>query len=70
MKTLFITVLIAIILIDYNPIEEIRVNLVSSEIKTSLKCNNGQCQAIAKSTKKQCKSCVSKKGDSYCSRHK
>jgi hypothetical protein len=30
----------------------------------------GQCQAIAKSTGKQCKHGVSKKGDLYCWQHK
>lgn len=50
------------------------LNLESSENKTIktnvISCKNGQCKAIAKSTKKQCKNCVSKRGDSYCSRHK
>lgn len=50
------------------------LNLESSENKTIktnvISCKHGQCKAIAKSTKKQCKNCVSKKGDSYCSRHK
>ena len=50
------------------------LNLETSENKTIktnvISCKNGQCKAIAKSTKKQCKNCVSKKGDSYCSRHK
>lgn len=40
-------------------------------LKTNVvSCKHGKCKAIAKSTKKQCKNCVSKKGDSYCSRHK
>ncbi len=52
------------------PIEKNYASSSKNEIKNSVKCKNGQCQAIAKSTKAQCKSCVSKKGDSYCSRHK
>ncbi|MQP25150.1 hypothetical protein GFJ94_08740 [Flavobacterium sp. LMO8] len=50
------------------------LNLERSENKTTrtnvVSCKHGQCKAIAKSTKKQCKNCVSKRGDSYCSRHK
>jgi hypothetical protein len=50
------------------------LNLESSEIKTIktnvVSCKHGQCKAIAKSTKNQCKNCVSKRGDSYCSKHK
>ena len=34
------------------------------------KCKYGQCEAIAKSTKKRCKHCVSNKGDNYCWQHK
>lgn len=33
-------------------------------------CKIGQCSAIAKSTGQQCKLCVSKAGDSNCSKHK
>lgn len=33
-------------------------------------CKYGQCQAIAKSTGKQCKHCVSNPGDAYCFQHK
>ena len=34
-----------------------------------LNCKYGQCQAIAKSTKKRCKKCVSNPKDKYCSVH-
>jgi len=34
-----------------------------------LKCEFGQCQATAKSTKHRCKHCVSKEGDMYCYQH-
>jgi hypothetical protein len=33
---------------------------------SSIECKYSQCQAIAKSTEKQCKHCVSNDGDSYC----
>lgn len=39
-------------------------------VEASQDCNYGQCQAIAKSTKKQCKHCVSNSGDLYCWQHK
>jgi len=35
-----------------------------------LDCTYGQCQAIAKSTGKQCQHCVSNSGDLYCWQHK
>ena len=37
---------------------------------TPLDCTYGQCQAIAKSTGKQCRHCVSNSGDLYCWQHK
>ena len=39
-------------------------------VQASHDCNYGQCQAIAKSTKKQCKHYVSNKGDLHCWQHK
>jgi hypothetical protein len=39
-------------------------------LETSQNCHYGQCKAIAKSTEKQCKHCVSNAGDLYCWQHK
>lgn len=36
---------------------------------STVECTYNQCKAIAKSTEKQCKHCVSNKGDSYCWQH-
>jgi hypothetical protein len=36
---------------------------------STVECKYNQCKAIAKSTEKQCKHCVSNKGDSYCWQH-
>lgn len=32
----------------------------------TVECKYGQCEAIAKSTEKRCKHCVSNEGDKYC----
>ena len=37
--------------------------------KSNVNCKYGQCKATAKSTGKQCKHCVSNRGDSYCWQH-
>ena len=46
--------------------------LKSDGVKTSVEsedCRYGRCYAIAKSTGKRCKHCVSNYGDSYCWQH-
>ena len=40
------------------------------EINKTVECKHGQCNAIAKSTKKRCKHCVSNSGDKKCWHHK
>lgn len=40
------------------------------EVIDTADCKYGQCLATAKSTKKQCKHCVSNRGDDYCWQHK
>ena len=47
--------------------QESIINNTKTEIAA---CKYGQCTAIAKSTKKQCKHCVSNEGDLYCWQHK
>lgn len=43
----------------------------SVSVKNNLiECRYGQCQATAKSTKKQCRHCVSNDGDKFCYQHK
>ena len=42
---------------------------VENQVTEFVKCKFGQCQATAKSTKQQCKHCVSKEGDVYCYQH-
>lgn len=43
---------------------------ISNYKKEIIECKWSQCQATAKSTKKQCKHCVSEEGDLYCYQHK
>jgi hypothetical protein len=38
-------------------------------VDENLECKYAQCNAVAKSTGKRCRSCVSKQGDFYCSKH-
>jgi hypothetical protein len=39
-------------------------------VTEAVECEFAQCKAIAKSTKKRCKRCVSSRGDTYCYQHK
>ncbi len=45
-------------------------NETKSIESTSVACTHGQCTAIAASTGKTCKHCVSNEGDLYCWQHK
>ena len=42
---------------------------IESTYVDSLECKYDQCHAIAKSTEKRCKHCVSNEGDLYCWQH-
>lgn len=44
-------------------------NSYKIEENLAMKCKYGQCTAIAKSTGKTCKHCVSNSGDKYCYQH-
>lgn len=47
--------------------------LPTEEVQTTIdnvECKYRQCDAIAKSTKKRCKRCVSKESDYQCYQHK
>lgn len=68
MKKLTLISLLAIGLLSFNFSDTTTVT--TSKENTSLDCKYGQCKAIAKSTKKRCKHCVSNSGDSYCYQHK
>ncbi len=43
---------------------------IETNFETQYTCQYGQCQAIAKSTGRQCRHCVSNPGDLYCWQHK
>jgi hypothetical protein len=53
-----------------NELSEKALNLKNHLVFTArYDCKYGQCQAIAKSTGKQCRHCVSNYGDLYCWQH-
>lgn len=70
MKKLFLLSFLAVsfLSISTNSFAKDFENTVKIE-NASYACRFSQCQAIAKSTGKQCKHCVSKKGDFYCWQH-
>lgn len=45
------------------------INNLQVDIIKRVECKYGQCSAIAKLTKKRCKHCVSKRGDTKCWQH-
>lgn len=66
MKKIILSLIIATSLLGFTPFE--KTNPAKAEISQT--CKNGQCQATAKSTGKQCKHCVSNAGDKFCYQHK
>lgn len=67
MKRILI-LLLAIGLFSFTNVnQESNVDKTKTEIAA---CKHGQCTAIAKSTEKRCKHCVSNEGDLYCWQHK
>lgn len=60
--------LLAISLLSFSTVNlESNINKTKTE---TVACKYGQCSAIAKSTQKRCKHCVSNEGDLYCWQHK
>jgi hypothetical protein len=68
MKKIFFIVLIALITMSFLSIEDNQTVLIQS-IET-IECKYRQCNAIAKSTEKRCKHCVSNSNDYQCYQHK
>lgn len=70
----FVLLILMLGLFSFTPMSfdksETRTSVKKSEKVVSSDCRFGQCQATAKSTGKQCKHCVSEKGDLYCWQHK
>ena len=66
MKKFLLSLIIASSLLSFTPNEI----AIKEKAKFSQNCKNGQCQATAKSTGKQCKHCVSNAGDKFCYQHK
>ena len=74
MKKILFLSLITAGLLSFTTIKEVKHHKVTNSITkvshtNSLDCTYGQCQAIAKSTGKQCQHCVSNSGDLYCWQH-
>jgi hypothetical protein len=75
MKKILLLSIITCGLLSFTTIKDLKQHPVTKSISSvshhkKLDCNYGQCQAIAKSTGKQCRHCVSNSGDSYCWQHK
>jgi hypothetical protein len=66
MKRILLSLFVANALFGFTPINK----PLHAKIETAVGCKYGQCQATAKSSGNQCKRCVSKKDDKYCSQHK
>jgi hypothetical protein len=69
MKKYFIIISTVFLLLSFSSIKETDVNNVESHTET-VECKIRQCNAIAKSTGKRCKHCVSNSEDKQCWQHK
>lgn len=75
MKKILLLSIITAGLFSFTTIKKVKQHGVTKSSSSvsyhkTLDCTYGQCQAIAKSTGKQCKHCVSNSGDLYCWQHK
>jgi hypothetical protein len=70
MKHILIAFLISFSFLSFTTFENLDSGKTISAEIIKQDCKNGQCQATAKSTGKQCKHCVSNAGDKFCYQHK
>ena len=71
MKNLILSIITLVTLTSFIAIDKVQSNnqKTTSEV-SSVECKYSQCTAIAASTGKTCKHCVSNEGDLYCWQHK
>ena len=75
MKKILLLSIITAGLFSFTTIKDVKHHKATKSItnvsdNNQLDCTYGQCQAIAKSTEKQCQHCVSNSGDLYCWQHR
>jgi hypothetical protein len=68
MKKLLIIIFVSLITMSFLPERE-NQNIKEDSVE-NVECKIRRCNAIAKSTKKRCKRCVSKEDDYQCYQHK
>ena len=68
MKKLLIIIFVSLITMSFILKQE-NQNIKEDSVE-NVECKIRRCNAIAKSTKKRCKRCVSKEGDYQCYQHK
>ena len=68
MKKLLIIIFVSLITMSFLPERE-NQNIKEDSVE-NVECKIRRCNAIAKSTEKRCKRCVSNKGDYQCYQHK
>tara|TARA_Y100000385_G_C12979503_1_gene587753 strand:- start:603 stop:821 length:219 start_codon:yes stop_codon:yes gene_type:complete len=68
MKKLLIVLFVSLISVSFLSLRE-NQNIKEDSVE-NVECKIRRCNAIAKSTKKRCKRCVSKEGDYQCYQHK
>ena len=71
MKNLILSIITLVTLTSFIAVDKVQSNnqKITSEV-SSVECKYSQCTAIAASTGKTCKHCVSNEGDLYCWQHK
>jgi hypothetical protein len=68
MKKLLFIISISLISMSFLPTKESQP--IKSDFVENVECKIRRCNAIAKSTEKRCKRCVSNEGDYQCYQHK
>ena len=68
MKKLLIILFVSLITMSFLPVRENQN--IKEDFAENVECKIRRCNAIAKSTEKRCKRCVSKKDDYQCYQHK
>ena len=68
MKKLLLIISISLISMSFLPTKESQP--IKSDFVENVECKIRRCNAIAKSTEKRCKRCVSNEGDYQCFQHK
>jgi hypothetical protein len=68
MKKLFIILFVSLITMSFLPVRENQK--IKEDFVENVECKIRRCNAIAKSTEKRCKRCVSNSDDYQCYQHK